>query len=461
MILVLLPRFSECAESLLGFQLCLQLVKLGYELYVTTTSTVKRFESESKTANDVSGKFEGSITLIQAQGVDLDQPDLHSSGFESLRKLQNVDTVIGLFPLTTRTAVELKRVFNCKLVLLTTNKLSGGHEYLRQDLGGLAKESDEIWSVGPDTYMYYQSLFQDQSKHKEVLLQPTTTALPYWELNAGKPKSKIKKFVSLWNSGHSQISTGKKVNLNESNLRSYSTVCSALGTINKKGHQKTTIQWNVHGLKYQDGITKSIHDQAKPDKIKLNALSAASSIEETSWKNYQVFIVPDFVDQSLNFVALSAIWLGIPTIVSSQSALGRFLLNLDCPIKTRAVVILSGNPAADREAWIDKIHKEILDDRANPTQWARELSEYLQSNPQLWELDLSVFSSDYSARHRRSSIDTTVSYTTAYEKQPGPEVLSKVGTWLQASAEAQHDQVVLLILDLFYDACFEVTNILI
>ena len=165
------------------------------------------------------------------------------------------------------------------------------------------------------------------------------------------------------------------------------------------------------------------------------------------------------MDESLNFAALSAIWLGIPTIISSQSALGKFLLNLDCPSKTRAVVILSGNPDADREVWIDKIHKEILDEHANPIGWARQLSEYLQNDPQLWELDLSVLSSDYNDRYRRSSTDTIMSYTTADEKQPGPEVLSKVGTWLQGTEEAIHDQV--LILNLLYDACFEVKIILI
>ena len=310
MILVLLSRFSESTESLLGFQLCLQLVKLGYELYMTTTSTVKRFESESKTANDVSGKFEGSITLIQAQGVDLDQPDLHSSGFENLRKLQNMETVIGLFPFTARTAVELKHVLNCKLVRLVTGKLPVGHQIQREDLEELARKSDEIWSVGPDAYVHYHDLFQDQSKHKEILLQPTTTAPPYWELNAGKPKSKIKKFLSIWNSGQPQISTGKKTNLNKSNSGSYSTVCSALGTINNHGYLKGNIQWNVHGLKYQDATVNAIRYHAKPDEIKFNALSAATSIEETTWKNSHAFIVPDIVDETLNFVAFKRYLVG-------------------------------------------------------------------------------------------------------------------------------------------------------
>ena len=265
--LAVLPKFSESPDSLLGYQLCLQLVKQGHELYVTTTSIAKRFELESKTAKDVTEKFQGSIKLVQAQGVDLDHPDLHTDSFENLRKLHNVDTVIGLFPLTTRTAVELKHVLNCKLVLLATNKLPEGHNYQREDLEELAKESDEIWSVGPDTYMYYHSLFQDKSKHKEVLLQPTTTVTPYWVLNADKPKSKIKKFVSLWNGGHPKISTGKKVNLNEVILRSYSTVCSALGSINKHGHLKGNIQWNVHGLKYQDATVNGIRFHAKPDEI--------------------------------------------------------------------------------------------------------------------------------------------------------------------------------------------------
>ena len=442
MTLVLLPRFNESPDSIHGYQLCQQLVKQGHDLYVTTASTVKHFESENKNAAEITRKLDkGSITIVQAQGIDVDQLHPQSSSFENLRRLSNVTSVIGLLPGTARTAVELKRTLKCKLVLLATSKLPAGHEYLRESPSEAAKQSEEIWSVGPDTYMYYDSRLPDHTTHKEVLLQPTTTEAR--QSNTGKSKSRMKKFLSLCSSGHSQISTAKKVNMNESSLQSFSTVCSALGTINNSGNHKGNIQWNVHGLKYQDAIIKSIHDHAKPDKIKLNALSAATSIEETSWKTSQAFIVPDIVDESLNFIALSAIWLGIPTIVSSQSSLGKFLLHLDCPSKTRPVVILSGNPILDREAWIDNIKKEILDDHANPMVWAQELSEYLHNNSQLWELDLSVFTDGYTKSQRRLSADTTMSYTTAYEKQPSSEVLSKVKPWLHDTEQAQHDQVLI------------------
>ena len=133
------------------------------------------------------------------------------------------------------------------------------------------------------------------------------------------------------NIGYEHAFKDRKVNLNESSIQNYSTVCSALGTIKRLGTHKGKIQWKVYGLKNQDATIRSIYDEAKPDKIQLHALSEKKSLKDVTWKNYNAFIVPDFADKSLNFVALSAMWLGIPTILSSQSVLGKFLLDLGLP----------------------------------------------------------------------------------------------------------------------------------
>ena len=84
-----------------------------------------------------------------------------------------------------------------------------------------------------------------------------------------------------------------------------------------------------------------------------------------------------------------------------------------------------------------------MDDHANPIGWAQDLSEYLHNSTQLWELDLSVLTDSYPKRQRRLSADTTLSYTTAYEKQPCSEVLSKVEPWLHDTEHAKHDQVLI------------------
>ena len=192
MTLVLLPRFNESPDSLYGYQLCLQLVKQGHNLYVTTASTVKHLESEKKNAAEITRKFpQGNITVVEAPGIDVDQLPLKSSSFENLPRPSDVTTVIGLLPGTARTAVELKRTMNCKLVLLATSKLPAGHEYFGKGLSELAKQSDEIWSVGSDTYTYYHNLLQDQTKHKE----PSLLAIEYREVE--KQNKEISAIVAL------------------------------------------------------------------------------------------------------------------------------------------------------------------------------------------------------------------------------------------------------------------------
>ena len=195
-ILVLLPRFRESPDSVLGYQLCLHLIQQGKELCVTTTSVDEGFKSETRTAKELTRKFPGRITIVPVQTFVLDQFEHHVYSVRNLHKVPNVDTVIGLLPMTARTAMELKRVLKCKLVLLVTSKLPKDHIDLQEDVRKFAEEFDEIWSVGSDTYMYYESLFKNS--HKAVLLQPTTTAPYYWEINETMPHKGIKTFISIW-----------------------------------------------------------------------------------------------------------------------------------------------------------------------------------------------------------------------------------------------------------------------
>ena len=77
--------------------------------------------------------------------------------------------------------------------------------------------------------------------------------------------------------------------------------------------------------------------------------------------NCQAFIAPDLVDDNFNWTALTALWLGIPTIVSSQSSIRKLLRELSCPdeVKARTIINLSGDLNNDKEAWMRKIQKEM------------------------------------------------------------------------------------------------------
>ena len=210
---------------------------------------------------------------------------------------------------------------------------------------------------------------------------------------------------------------------------------SAIGEINTQAmiHHKSRIQWNVHGLKFQDGIKNNIEEKAKPNVVQITALSSANSVDNLTWKNCLAFIVPEIVDETFNHVALSALWLGIPTIVSSQSSIGKFLLELTCPEKSKAVITLTGDPQTDEKAWIEKINNEILSEEATPMKWAKTLSEHLHGNIKLWKFDL-LSSEDNLQKQSGSSDDSFL--LKLPEQQP---VQEKVMKW-RVSIPTQDEQ---------------------
>ena len=53
---------------------------------------------------------------------------------------------------------------------------------------------------------------------------------------------------------------------------------------------------------------------------------------------------------------------------------------------------LPENQNVHKDIWIDKIYKDILNDDAKPIEWAKQISEYLHNDAQLWKLDLSILS---------------------------------------------------------------------
>ena len=135
----MLPSFNESQESVLGYQLCLQLLQKGRKLYVTSTSTAECLEVEAETAEQLTRQFPGSITVVPIQEIDFYQPELHSESYKNLYQLQHVGVMIGMLPGTTRAILKLKQVLGCKLVLLVTTKLPAGQEHLTDDLSELAK----------------------------------------------------------------------------------------------------------------------------------------------------------------------------------------------------------------------------------------------------------------------------------------------------------------------------------
>ena len=173
----------------------------------------------------------------------------------------------------------------------------------------------------------------------------------YWNWNSKSQTLNlgIRKLVTVWNAGYQFFYKGKEAHAKGSNKDNYSTLFQALGEIGKSDHLQHTkkIEWNIHGLWNEDDVTQALRGQVNA--VRLNALKSVETLDTLTWKNCLAYLSPDVQEESFNFIALTAIWVGIPTLVSSQSTVGKFLMCLDCPAIKRALVNLTGNPEEDKK----------------------------------------------------------------------------------------------------------------
>ena len=396
MILLLLTRFWEAEDSLLGYKLCKKLVQDGHDVLVTTTARRDKLNSELVAAEELSAKWKGSVRLLEPDYEELEEPSpewiarLHKTYFGHLSELKDIQTIIGTLPGTSKTAVDLKKVLKRKLVLLATTKVGIDQEELKEEINSLAEEADEVWSFGGDVFSHFQDIFQEtasdlSTKHKEILLQPDDEIL--YKPTSVRESGTTWKIVSLFNHGRSFFYKGRKTASKGSNLQNFYTFGGAVAKINgvnQKRHE-SKLQWHVHGLKGEEKLIASIKSQAPGNLVGLMPRNNASSLNSVKLKNCLALIVPDVTENSFNYVALTAMFHGVPTLVPSESSIGKWILTLPGRVKTRAVVTLTGDVKVDKEIWIEKIYTELLNHNADPVHWAKELSDFLHNNPQIWK----------------------------------------------------------------------------
>ena len=383
-VLVLLTTFSESQESILGYQVCLKLVKEGHHVYVTTTCTGRQLDAETVKARQLTEIYDGQIELLKPLVGWFDTPSPewiqkdYEQHFSFLSKL-DVESLIGTLPGTAQTAIQLKEKLKCKVILLATCKLKV------RDVIAYVTAADEVWSVGPDIYTHYEHIFPTgtQVQHEEIMLLPDSDIAINSEPHISGKKFEALKFVTVWNDPIEFIQNDSKEYSKGSDIGGYYTMSKALCQINAK----RKVSWVIHGLQVNDSKVRAIRQHARPNVLKVIASSSIPASQEFSWGDCFAFIVPDREEETLNFHALTAILLGVPTLVSSQSSIGKFLLTLDCPEKFRAVVNLTGDPLHDTETWKQKINNEILD--VDPREWTVTLSEYLRDKRTFLESFLS------------------------------------------------------------------------
>ena len=461
MILVLLSSFSESLDSLHGFKLCQKLAEDGCDVLVTTTTQRgKPVDLEKQMARKMSSELKGSIKLLEPNPYYKEKrckewiANNYRQHFDYLAKKTDIELIIGMLPGTTETAVELKDALKCKLVLLATKKFGTSESDLKTQINEYASKAEEVWSFGSDTFDHYENVFKniDKCKHRTLLLQPCCTNSInkfYWQTSYQPkiPSHGVKTLVSVWNNPVPFCSNDHVIHSSGSSIKDFATFDAAFNEINRGMGQRPRdkLMWNVHGLKNNEVVLNSIKQQVKPNTLQLRDLNSLLSVDYLFRMNCQAFIAPDLVDDSFNWTALTALWLGIPTIVTSQSSIGKFLLQLPCPdeTKARAVINLSGDPVSDKEAWIRKIQKEVLNKDENPLKWAREIRKYLHSNTQLWLPNLVDYIYQLDPERALSEISES-SYTTALEDLSDNEWKNSEKQFRAYDIEAKNHEVKLL-----------------
>ena len=382
MILVLSTKFCESQGSFLTLTICKTLAQQGHSMYVTTISTGEELENDFRNAHNIYSKTKrGSVLLLKPEIDKAEDPNpewittiQHKKYFAYLQELDDVYLIVGLLPETAQTAVELQKTLSCRLILVSSRKGDIDSERMQ-----LMEKADEFWCVGPDVYSHYKQIFENGcpslcDKQNEILLEP------YTKLIAGKEKmssiqnngSSTHIFASVWDISNCKDQIEGKKN----DTHSFQCFGAALRKINSEKESNNVVYWQVYGMTDDEVIALNAESPMK--KLDLKTTSEVPTNQEFPWNSYSAILFPQVRNEGFNFQAMNAVWLGIPTLMSCDSNVGKLLSTLPCPEKSKAIVNLTGNAETDAENWKRKILDEIIGENARPIEWTKKLSECLQ-----------------------------------------------------------------------------------
>ena len=258
MILMLLYRFSESPDSIMGYKLCEKFLKRGHVVRVTsTTPEGPLLDAERENAMRLSKKTPGTVKVLESNRTNKVSnsswiADEYKIYFGQLSKLENVKTVVGTLPGTAQTAVELKKELNCSLTLLHTAKLTTEKADLKRKIRFVTKHADAILSFGDDMYSHYKMVYREfkgfeSAKHHKLTLHPCNALSYGWKSDF---TTKRKTLISVWDTGYPFYHKGKKYYSSGSLEESFAVFAFTLGNINAKLREKNEndIKWTVYGF---------------------------------------------------------------------------------------------------------------------------------------------------------------------------------------------------------------------
>ena len=153
-------------------------------------------------------------------------------------------------------------------------------------------------------------------------------------------------------------------------------MCNAIDHFNEK-HLR--IKWFVYGL-------SDVMREQGEDSVHVVYPGIPDSHEEM-FENCSLFIVPDSHEDHCNIIALSAMLLGIPTLVPRDSSIGNLLVSFCHPCVANSIVTVPADSNLTREIWARRIG-EVFEEPEKVLKSAEDICKTLRELETIRELPI-------------------------------------------------------------------------
>ncbi|XP_066295646.1 NLR family CARD domain-containing protein 3-like [Branchiostoma lanceolatum] len=367
---------SRGGISTINRQVALFLVHLGLKVYCTVLTATDKDREDAKKENVI-------LLFPQCDKHDRREPSLydHRSRYPDLPS--DIGFVIGHVLVTSRAAVRIKEErFPLAKLYLFTHVLPENTEHYKGEGKALgieekmqmiledAEKADALFSVGPAIYDYYQNQYrclQDPSKpHYQFLPKPSDIFI---EIRLTYVETKTKTVLSFGRVSGVEI------------LKGYDLGAAAMSDVAKR---LPKAKWQARGISKDDFQTSKEIIEANIHSGTFHFTPLEYGTQDQicrDMKQAHLVLIPSR-SEPFGLVGLEAIAAGVPVLVTDQSGLAEFMLDI-APEFDHCVFKLSGNNEEDSKNLANKI-VAMLQNSSSEFKLAKHLKDKLLGS-RYWE----------------------------------------------------------------------------
>ena len=306
-----------------------------------------------------------------------------------------ISEIIAFAPLTAKTAFEVQmdlyRVHGRKPAVHLINHRcieEESEEYM--DIYELIKDwvsqhgATTIWSLGPKMYDFYARLYgslnvSEKLEHKLLLLSPEETGFTLKQTVS----SKTVRLLSIVQEVLTYPSHSSVLDHDET-AEHYRVMAEAMANMNAllKYSQTSKITWVVSDS--DDKLAKSLKDTYKDVTFQRRVLYSCPERLRQQLQQSQFFVAPD-TDSSFDMMAWLALGSGLPTLVTSESAVGQTLLMLFEKHNNITFKYFLIEEEEDSTVWRDKL-VDLISNRTSTVTTAETLKSLLLASDYIKQL---------------------------------------------------------------------------